>query len=306
MHGKVELERERCELATIVAGAVEMAKPLITQREHRLSVSAPERGLTVNADQARLTRAIVNLLTNAAKYTKPGGAIAINAHADGGDALIRVSDSGAGIAPELLPRIFEPFVQGSSALDRSRGGLGIGLTVVNKVVSMHDGSVSAHSAGLGRGSEFIVRLPRAEPNAGVATTGAVDATPDRGREPSRVVVVDDNRDAAEMLAGVLEKLGCSVQVAYDGASALAVLAKSDPQLVLLDIGLPGMDGYEVARRLRASHPASRIVAVTGYGQPSDRARSQEAGFDDHLVKPVSLMTLRQVLDRHLTTPSPAG
>jgi signal transduction histidine kinase/ActR/RegA family two-component response regulator len=300
MHGKVELERERCELGSIIAGAVEMAKPLIMQRDHRLSVSAPERTLTVNADPAQLTRAIANLLTNAAKYTKPGGAIAISARADGSDAVIRVHDSGAGIAPEFLPRIFDLFVQGSSALDRSRGGLGIGLTVVKKIVSLHDGSVSAHSAGLGQGSEFIVRLPCAEP-ASVPNATAVDATPDQARDRSRVVVVDDNRDAAEMLAGVLEKLGCSVQIAYDGASALAVLAACDPQLVLLDIGLPGMDGYEVARRLRASHPASRIVAVTGYGQPSDRARSEEAGFDDHLVKPVSIVTLRQVLDRHLTT-----
>jgi signal transduction histidine kinase len=157
--GKVQLERRDCELASIIAGAVEMASPLVTQRAHRLSVSVPERGLQVSADQLRLTQVVANLLTNAAKYTEPGGTVAISAQAEGHDAVIRVRDSGAGIAPELLPRVFDLFVQGSSALDRSQGGLGVGLTVVKKVVNLHGGSVSAHSAGLGHGSEFVIRLP---------------------------------------------------------------------------------------------------------------------------------------------------
>jgi signal transduction histidine kinase/CheY-like chemotaxis protein len=300
--GKIQIERKPCELGGIIAAAVEMASPLIMERGQRLSVIAPERGLPVQADQARLTQAVANLLTNAAKYTGPAGTITVSAQEDGSEAVIRVRDSGAGIAQELLPHVFDLFVQGRSALDRAQGGLGIGLTVVKQVVSLHGGSVSAHSAGPGQGSEFVIRLPCAERAARAPARAAAAAAPTAAhsrQERGRVAVVDDNRDAAAMLAAVLARLGCSVQVAHDGASALALLPAFDPQLVLLDIGLPGMDGYELAHRLRETHasPALRIVAVTGYGQPSDRARSLEAGFDDHLVKPVSLARLQRVLDR---------
>jgi signal transduction histidine kinase/ActR/RegA family two-component response regulator len=297
--GKIQLVKERCELAAIIAAALEMAGPLIAQRRHRLASSWPERGLEVIGDQARLTQAIANLLTNAAKYTEPGGAITVGVTADGSEAVVRVGDSGVGIAPELLPRIFDLFVQGMSTPDRAHGGLGIGLTVVRSVVTLHGGTVSAHSAGLGHGSEFIIRLPLAE--SGVAGRAA---SVDDGGSPAvrrfRVLAVDDNHDAAASLGRALEALGCSALVVHDGPSALASVAAFEPQLILLDIGLPGMDGYELARRLREAglHPSSRIVAITGYGQPSDRARSREAGFDDHVVKPVTLHNLRRVLAGH--------
>jgi signal transduction histidine kinase/ActR/RegA family two-component response regulator len=295
--GKIELAKERCELASIIAGAVEMAGPLIEQRNHRLVMSSSGSGLEVIADPARLTHAVANLLTNAAKYTEPGGTITVNTTSDGNDAVVSVRDSGRGMAPDLIPRIFEPFVQGPSTLDRSQGGLGIGLTVVKNVVTLHGGTVSAHSAGAGHGSEFVIRVPRIQPTAAPATA----ASSGDGRCPAgdgcRVLAVDDNHDAAALIGRALEGLGCSVLVVHDGPSALASVAAFRPQLVLLDIGLPGMDGYAVARRLRESdlEPSPRIVAVTGYGQPSDRARSHEAGFDDHIVKPLTLETLNRVL-----------
>ena len=300
--GKVQLVPERCELASIVAAAVEIASPLVAQRAQRLVVSVPERGLEVSADQARLTQAIANLVTNAAKYTAPGGAITVSASADESDVKLRVQDSGIGIAPDLLPRIFNLFVQGASALDRTQAGLGIGLSVAKSVVSLHGGTLSAHSAGVGRGSEFVVRLPRAK--ADVAAAGA--APPGGARSPAdrrwRVLAVDDNHDAAETLGRALSALGCSTLVVHDGAAALASAAAFEPQIVLLDVGLPGIDGYEVARRLRESclDPSPRIIAVTGYGQPSDRQRSRAAGFDDHIVKPMSLDVLRRLLDDHPT------
>ncbi len=271
--GKIQLVPERCELASIVAAAVEVASPLVAQRAQRLAVSVPERGLEVIADQARLTQAIANLVTNAAKYTAPGGAITVTATADDSDVTMRVQDSGIGIAPELLPRIFDLFVQGASALDRAQGGLGIGLSVAKSVVTLHGGTLSAHSAGLGQGSEFVVRLPRAR--ADVAAP--VAASPGGARSPAdrrcRVLAVDDNHDAAEMLGHALSVLGCSAVVVHDGDAALASAAAFKPQVVLLDVGLPGIDGYEVARRLRQTSrdPSLRIIAVTGYGQPSDRA-----------------------------------
>jgi CheY-like chemotaxis protein len=250
----------------------------------------------VLGDQARLTQAIANLLINAAKYTDPGGTITVEATAEASDVVVRVRDSGLGLAPDLLPRIFDPFVQGSNALDRSRGGLGVGLTVVKSVVTLHGGTVSAHSAGPGQGSEFVVRLPHVEPGVELARPAS---SPDErpASERCRVLAVDDNEDAAASLGRALTGLGCSVLVVHDGASALASAAAFQPQLILLDIGLPGMDGYELARRLRESgpKPTPRIVAITGYGQPSDRTRAHEAGFDDHIAKPVSLDNLRQVV-----------
>jgi signal transduction histidine kinase/ActR/RegA family two-component response regulator len=297
--GKIRLVKERCELASIIAAAVEMAGPLIAQRRHRVVSSWPERGLEVIADQVRLAQAIANLLTNAATYTEPGGAITIGVTADGTEAVVSVRDSGVGIAPDLLPRIFDFFVQGRSTPDRAHGGLGIGLTVVKSVVTLHGGTVSAHSAGVGHGSEFVVRVPLAGSSvAGRAASAEDPRSPAVAR--CRVLAVDDNHDAAESLGRALEALGCSVLVVHDGPSALASFAAFEPQFVLLDIGLPGMDGYELARRLRDAglHPSTRIVAITGYGQPSDRARSLEAGFADHVVKPVTLQDLRRVLAGH--------
>jgi signal transduction histidine kinase/ActR/RegA family two-component response regulator len=301
--GKVQLVKERCELASIVAAAIEMASPLLEQRAHRLMVSSPEHDVQVIADRTRLTQAIANLLNNAAKYTEPGGGITVRASAEGTDAVIRVRDSGVGIAPELLPRIFDPFVQATNALDRSQGGLGLGLTVARTVVNLHGGTVSAHSAGIGGGSEFVVRLPRAETAVAVSKAAQSDRTTPPVGDRRRVLAVDDNTDAAAALGQALEALGCSARVVHDGASALAAAAAFHPALVLLDIGLPGIDGYEVARRLRALRLDSppRIVAVTGYGQPADRARALEAGFDDHVVKPMTLEELERLLgDDHGT------
>jgi signal transduction histidine kinase len=297
--GKVQLVTQRCELAAIVAAALEISRPLVEERAHRLAVSLPEHGLAVIADHVRLAQAIANLVTNAAKYTAPGGAISVSATADGGGVVIRVRDSGAGISPELLPRVFDLFVQSDGGLARSTGGLGIGLTVAKRLVDLHGGSLSAHSAGIGQGSEFVVRLPLAAAPAG-AGDGA--AEPAGARTPvtyrSRVLVVDDNHDAAEALGNVLRMLGCPVHVVHDGATAAAAAAAFDPQLVLLDIGLPDIDGYEVARRLRAA-PRDRplkIIALTGYGQPSDLLRSRDAGFDDHVVKPVAIEVIKRILD----------
>jgi signal transduction histidine kinase/ActR/RegA family two-component response regulator len=294
--GKVKIERELGELAPIVAAAVDMAAPQLEDRKHRLIVSVPERGLLLSADRGRLTQAIVNLLTNAAKYTEPGGIIALTATGELGEVVVRVQDSGIGIAPELLPRIFDLFMQGQSDLDRSHGGLGIGLTIVKSIVTLHEGTISAHSAGLGQGSEFVMRLPLAASEDAAVEVPAIEARSPSG-DHCRVLAVDDNVDAALTLGQALGALGCTVQVVHDGAAALAALPTFAPELVLLDIGLPGMDGYEVARRLRSAspHPALRIVAVTGYGQSSDRVRSRDAGFDDHVVKPVSLDILRRVL-----------
>jgi signal transduction histidine kinase/CheY-like chemotaxis protein len=301
--GKIELETEVCELSSLIGKAVEMTAPLIADRGQRLWTFVPQDGLLVVADPARLVQAIANLLANASKYTERRGEIAVVALADGATAVIRVRDSGIGIAPEALPRIFDLFVQERQTLDRFQGGLGVGLTVVKGLVALHRGSVSAHSEGSGKGSEFVIRLPLAPPRA---LEGPGPVTPPSSRRlltpsevrPLRVLVVDDNVDAADMLREALGLLGCTVDVAYDGETALALAPDFAPDLALLDIGLPLMSGYELAGQLRSLCPAPRrIVAITGYGQESDHVRSRGAGFDEHVVKPIDLATLGKILDR---------
>ncbi len=299
MRGKVVLRRERVELAAVVARAVETAQPLIDAQRHELTVCLPDESLPLDADPVRLAQVVGNLLTNAAKYTEPGGHIWLTARREGGEAVLRVRDTGIGIAPEMLPKVFDLFVQADHAAARSQGGLGIGLTLVQNLVAMHGGSVRADSAGLGKGSEFVVRLPLA--------TGAPDEPPGlrEGGQGSpavrppgcRLLVVDDNRDAAESLALLLGLLGHEVRIAHDGPGALELARGFRPQVVLLDIGMPGMDGYEVARRLRQEPGLEnvRLAALTGWGQPEDRRRSAEAGFDHHLVKPVDPDALTKVL-----------
>jgi signal transduction histidine kinase/ActR/RegA family two-component response regulator len=299
--GKVVLRRELCEMSQVIAKAVEMIMPLVDERGQTLTMSAPVRGLPVLADQARLTQAIANLLSNANKYTEAKGQIAVVASAEDSDAVVRVSDSGIGIAPETLPKIFDLFVQEKRALDRSQGGLGIGLTVVRGLVRLHGGSVSAKSEGLGRGSEFTIRIPLASREA-LAAAAPVEPSSSAALGPEagglRVLVVDDNADGADMVCESLRTLGYGVRVAYDAASALEVAVEFAPDLVLVDIGLPGMNGYELAGRLRKMDvPPMRIVALTGYGQEEDFQRSREAGFDEHLVKPMHLDALRALLDR---------
>jgi CheY-like chemotaxis protein len=249
----------------------------------------------IYADAARLEQVVVNLLNNAAKYTTNGGRISLAVQQEGDEAVLRVRDTGVGIAPELLPQIFDLFTQAERSLDRSQGGLGIGLCLVQRLVEMHGGRVEVHSE-LGQGSEFVVRLP-------VMGTPATQppAAPKESAEPPgpclRVLVVDDNLDAAESLGLLLNASGHEFQTAYDGSTALEVALAYRPNVVLLDIGLPGIDGYEVAKKLRQQPDLSSVVlvAMTGYGQLSDRERSQDAGFNHHLVKPVNFAKVQQIL-----------
>jgi signal transduction histidine kinase/CheY-like chemotaxis protein len=303
--GKIQLDRVRCSASDVLAEAIEMATPVIRERGHRLTTaSTPEPPAIVMADHVRLAQAVANVLLNAAKYTEPGGEITASAVTDGPDAVIRVRDTGRGIPKETLPSIFDLFVQGDTSLDRANGGLGIGLTVVKSVVELHGGSVSAHSEGVGRGTEIAIRIPLAPslPDAEVQHVVAPAFATGSTGAGLHVLVVDDNEDAAFMLQAALGLAGCTVSVVHDGEAALRAAASRAPDLVLLDIGLPDMDGYELARRLRSRvDPSVRFIAVTGYGQPSDRQRSKEAGFDEHVVKPVDLDALQGILERCRST-----
>jgi signal transduction histidine kinase/CheY-like chemotaxis protein len=299
--GKVQLRRERLDLAEIVAKAIEMTSPAIEERRHMLRVDVP-RGLPVNGDAARLAQVAANLLTNAAKYTDPGGTIVVAAEEDGPDVVLRVSDSGRGIDPDMLPRIFDLFSQERQEIARSEGGLGLGLAIVRSLVDAHGGSVEARSDGKGRGAEFIVRLPRAA--EGVTAAALRDGSPVGGPSPRpgrRILVVDDNPDAAQLLADSLQALGHRTRVVFDGPSALDAAAEFAPDVALLDLGLPVMDGFEVAQRLRALPQLGgvQLVAITGYGQEIDRQRTREAGFDEHMVKPVDLDRLEAWLRQGL-------
>jgi PAS domain S-box-containing protein len=298
--GKVTLKRERVEIAEAVARAIEVASPLLEQRRHSLHLRVPRHGLAVDADPERLRQIVSNLLTNAAKYTEPGGRIDIVADARDGVAVLRVRDTGVGIDPSMLPKIFDLFVQERQSTDRAHGGLGLGLTIVRNLVALHGGAVTASSDGLGKGSEFVVRLPlSAASGTGREAPEPMDVTalPEVVENAGglRVLVVDDNMDAAQMLAEVLEAKGHHTRVAHDGLAALRLCDQFDPELALVDIGLPVMDGYELAQRLRAQGTRARLIAVTGYGQEGDRLRSKEAGFDDHLVKPIDFDRLDSLL-----------
>ncbi len=305
MRGKVELRKQQVELATVIAGAAESTQALVEALGHELTIQLPPESLTVEADPVRLTQVFGNLLTNAAKYTETNGRIALTARCEGEQAVMRIRDTGIGIAPHMLPRIFDLFVQAEHTTTRSHGGLGIGLTLVKNLVEMHGGTVEAHSAGLGKGSEFVVRLPlvpkdeggrmkdESADNAGSLHPSSFIPHPS-GR---RVLVVDDNVDAADSLAVLLRLQGHDVRVAHDGPTALQIVKVHRPELVFLDIGMPGMDGYEVARRLRQEPGLEkvRLAALTGWGQQEDRRRTAEAGFDLHLVKPVEPMVLEELL-----------
>ena len=285
--GKIGLKKEPLSLSPVVSSAVEAVRPLLEERKHELSVSLTNEGLRLEADPLRLEQILVNLLTNAAKYTDAGGKISLTTRHEGGDIVIEIRDTGMGIMPELMPRIFDLFAQGDRTAARSEGGLGIGLTLVQKLVEMYGGSVNAASEGPGKGSEFTVRLPALE-EPSVREPGPGGAPPRAARQSSRVLVVDDNFDNARTLSRLLRLLGHDVRVAYDGHEAIEVARVHRPEIVLLDIGLPVMDGYEVAKRLRTEEGCREalIIAVSGYGQPEDLSRSKEAGFDHHLIKPV--------------------
>lgn len=292
--GKIVLRKEPLRVADAVTHALEAARPIIEGRGHHLEVSLPPAPLWVAGDEARLIQVIVNLLNNAAKYMDPGGHITLAAQSANGQVVLRVKDRGMGIAPELLSGIFDLFNQGDRASNRAEGGLGIGLTLVRKLVELHGGSVVASSAGVGQGSEFTVRLPAISPSQAAQP---VAATAKASTRPLRILVVDDNVDSAESMAMLLRLQKHHVETAHSGPEAVEAALAAPPDVLLLDIGLPGMDGYEVARDLRAQ-PQTRaavLVALTGYGQPQDRQRSAEAGFDHHLVKPVEPESLNGIL-----------
>jgi PAS domain S-box-containing protein len=288
MRGKIDLRRERVELATVVARAVETVQPLVDAQGHELTVRLPPESLPLDADPVRLAQVIGNLLTNAAKYTEPGGRIWLIGGSDGDTAVLRVRDNGMGITPLMLPRIFELFVQADHAAAAAQGGLGIGLTLVKNLVEMHNGTVEARSEGRGRGSEFVVRLPLAarETDEAPSANAGVQA-PAPASSGLRLLVVDDNHDAADSLVMLLRLKGHEVRVAYSGMAVLEMTKTYTPDVVFLDIGMPRMDGYEVARRLRQTPGLEKTVlaALTGWGQQEDRRRTAEAGFDHHLVKP---------------------
>jgi CheY-like chemotaxis protein len=271
-------------------------RSIFEQRQHEVTVSLPPKSLRVQADATRLEQILTNLLNNAAKYTDPGGKIALVLEEQNGESVLRVRDTGIGIGAEMLPRIFDLFVQAERRLDRSQGGIGIGRTLVKKLVEMHGGNIEARSAGLGQGSEFVVRLPTTtEPiETSAGETNGSESQPLLRR---RVLVVDDNPDAADSLALLLRFANQDVRTAYDGYQALVQAQRFTPDIVLLDIGMPSMDGYEVARRLRteAGLQTAFLIALTGWGQEEDRRRSAEAGFDQHLVKPVDPKLLTKIL-----------
>ena len=298
MRGKIELRKEPVELATVVARAVETAQPLIEVQGHRLDLSLPSESLLLDADPVRLSQVVGNLLTNSAKYTEANGHIWLTARREGDQAVLRVRDDGIGIAPDMLPHVFELFVQVDHASTKAQGGLGIGLTLVKNLVEMHNGTVEARSEGLGKGSEFIVRLPLMvqERQPKEKDNGELQQEPARS-SGHRLLVVDDNQDAAISLAMLLRLQGHEVRVAHSGPVALEMTKAYAPDVVFLDIGMPGMDGYEVARRLRQQPGLENVVlaALTGWGQQEDRRRTSEAGFNHHLVKPPDPKALENVL-----------
>jgi PAS domain S-box-containing protein len=293
--GAFVLERAPLDVAEPVRRAVETALPEIEARNQQLEVDVAEGGLRVEGDLHRLTQLLANLLNNSTRYTPPGGRIFVSAHAAEGSVVVRVRDTGRGIAPALIGRIFDMFVQGRAPLERVGGGLGIGLALARRIAELHHGSLDAHSAGEGQGTELTLRLPALKEDRAAAE--APPAAVHAALAPRRVLVVDDNEDAAASLALLLQALGHESVVAKNGIEALRLAQEFHPQIVLLDIGMPGMDGYEVARRLRDldTRPV-RVVAVTGWGQAADRERSRAAGFDLHLVKPIDLQDLAQALD----------
>ncbi len=294
--GRLTLQMARVSLADIITRAVDATRWLVEARGHALVIRLPSDRITLDVDPARIEQVVANLLTNAAKFTEPGGRIEVLGERDGEEAVVRVRDTGSGIAPDMLPLVFDMFAQGQRTLDRAQGGLGIGLTVVRRVIELHGGRVEARSEGVGKGAEFVIWLPALSLPADAAR--CVPTEPAAARH-ARVLIVEDNVDAAESLSMLLELFGHQVHVAHNGADALEVIGRQPPDVVIVDIGLPGMDGYEVARRIRAL-PTARttvLIALTGYGQDEDKQHARAAGFDYHLTKPVDLDALQRLVCR---------
>jgi signal transduction histidine kinase/ActR/RegA family two-component response regulator len=301
--GKIALKKEPVELSRIISHSVETARPLIDARAQTLSVSVPPAPVWLSADFARLSQVVANLLNNAAKYTGEGGRIELTADAGEGEATISVRDNGTGIEAPLLPKVFDLFVQGDRALDRGQGGLGIGLTLVKRLVELHQGTVEVASEGPGRGASFRVTLPCISAVEPQRVAPAIPLRPSSEVYGRRVLVVDDNVDAAESTAAFLRLEGHEVKAVHDGLQALASLKVFDPHVVVLDIGLPGLDGYAVARQLRERGDTSHVllIALTGYGQREDRQRAADAGFDYHYVKPADPREIQAAIERGRNT-----
>lgn len=310
LSGKIALQPEPIAVVTLLRQLAESHAPEIKARGQQLHLSLPEETVVIPGDPVRLTQVFDNLLNNAIRYTPEGGHIWLEAAAKGGQAVVRVRDSGIGIPGDLLPHIFDPFAQGQRDLDRSEGGLGIGLTVARQLAVLHHGDIEARSVGVDRGSEFIVRLPLGDRTAsrGAAESAVLEPAEEVPLRPLRVLIVDDNVDAAQSLTLLLEYFGIAVQTAADGAQGLELARGDSPDLILLDIGLPGMDGFEVARRLRQMEAtqSARIIAVTGYAQPEYRVRARKAGFDGYLVKPIRLDQIRDLVDSFSEGPGPSS
>jgi CheY-like chemotaxis protein/two-component sensor histidine kinase len=294
--GKLELRREQVQLAAILNSAVETSRPLIDHLGHQLTVTLPSQSILVDADLTRLAQVFSNLLNNSAKYMDRGGHIELAAEWQGSDVVVSVRDTGIGIAAEQLPGIFHMFSQVDTSLERSQGGLGIGLTLVKRLVEMHGGRIEARSEGLGKGSEFVVRLPVVVAAGGPEAVGANDELP-IPRSSLRIFIIDDNRDAADSLAMLLRLMGNDTRTAYDGQEGVDVASEFRPDVMLLDIGLPRLNGYEACRRIREQSWGKEVIliALTGWGQEEDRRRSLEAGFNIHMVKPVDPQELLQLL-----------
>ncbi len=295
--GKLELRRRPVLLADILEAAVETSRPAIDGHRHTLQVRQPDAEIWLDADLTRLAQVFANLLNNSAKYMEPGGRITVEATATADEVVVSVRDTGIGIAPDVLPHVFDMFVQADRSLERAQGGLGIGLTLVRRLVDLHNGSITAHSDGPGKGSEFVVRLPRASADAEAPAAPPAPATADRSLPARRIHVVDDNKDAVDSLALLLSTIGQTVATSRDGLDALQQFEQFQPDVVVLDLGLPSLNGYEVARRIRATDRGRGVtlVALTGWGQDEDRRRTVDAGFNHHLVKPVDFDALKALL-----------
>jgi PAS domain S-box-containing protein len=297
--GKLTLNHEPLELSTIITSAVEMSQPVIDDRKHQLKISLPDEPVRLQGDQTRLVQVVSNILNNAAKFTNSGGSIEVIGEHKGGEAIIRIIDNGIGLPPHLLPQVFDLFTQADRSLDRSQGGLGVGMTLVRNLVEMHGGRVEAKSEGSGRGSEFLVRLPALT----AAPAATVTGSPNGGKHPPsygrRILILEDHADAAEMLSVMLKLDGHDVKIVLDGSLALEAATSFQPEIILCDIGLPGMNGYQIALQLRArpEFKSTWLIALSGYGQEDDHIRSKEAGFNYHLTKPVDPDRLTALLHR---------
>ncbi|HEX8522481.1 MAG TPA: ATP-binding protein [Tepidisphaeraceae bacterium] len=302
---KISLQRRPVDLCQIATRALEAVQPQVRNQRHETEFTAPKCPLMINADPVRIEQVVTNLLTNAIKYTPSGGHIALTVGAKDQKAILRVRDDGLGMAPELLPHVFELFTQAERSLDRSQGGLGIGLTLVKRLIELHEGTVSAHSDGIGHGSEFTIALPMCA-DVPIQETVARPAAPRNGKS-HRILLIEDHADARRALQRLLQLWGHTVEIAEDGQVGVDLASSIKPEIALVDIGLPGLDGYQVAREIRSRLGTSiRLIALTGYGQPDDHARTKAAGFDVHLVKPVDAQLLNQMLKDGVPAASAGG